>query len=464
MKSFKSLPTNDSFFNYYASLTPTLTKLGFFAQAISAATEIGVIYSIIYSAASDFVPDLAHSIGIAGAVIGTAFLEVGLRKFAPYSVRSILHKKYKGLDMVMTLFIILATAGLLTTSGLLSFKGSKTVVEVVAPDPDLQTDDKAILRFNQDAKALTDQYRADSAAVSTRYSDQIKAKQAYYAALIDVEKNKLQNYIDRERRTGQSYITAKGRIKSQIKALQADQQKVVSDLRSDQGEEMKGLITAKAAQLDLRRLELRTAKEDVRTANISATDRREKLVSGYGSGLAWFTVFGLVVFLVSVILSEVHKKGSGIEEKAQPAQYDFMPSILSELTTAFNNHYQYQSRRLVYWIEGKTPAAQLPKAPNDLYDLTGLQQKKFNVTKEDLERIQADQAKRRQIGFKLPSNDTNENRLNENRYTNEKQRTCHNCEKQYTYRHHKQKYCCDQCRIEAWEKRTGAKLKKGKKK
>lgn len=463
MKSFKSLPTNDSFFNYYASLTPTLHKLGFFAQAISAATEIGVIYSIIYSAAADFVPDLAHSIGIAGAVIGTAFLEVGLRKFAPYSVRSILHKKYEGLDLIMTLFIILATAGLLTTSGLLSFNGSKTVVEVVAPDPDLQTDDKAILSFNQDAKSIIDQYRTDSAAVATRYSDQINSKLAYYDALIDVERNKLQNYIDRERRTGQSYITAKGRIKSQIKTLQADQQKVISDLRSDQGEEMKGLITAKAEKLDLRRLELRTAKEDVRTANISATDKRQNLVSGYGAGLAWFTVFGLVVFLVSVILSEVHKKGSGIEEKAQPAQYDFMPSIISELTTAFNNHYQYHSRRLIYWIEGRTPDAPLPNAPQDLYDLSSIQQKKFNLTKEDLNQIQADQAKRRQIGFKIPSNDTDENRLNENRYSDTKQRICHNCEKEYTYRHHKQKYCCDKCRIEAWEKRTGAKLKKGKK-
>lgn len=38
---------------------------------------------------------------------------------------------------------------------------------------------------------------------------------------------------------------------------------------------------------------------------------------------------------------------------------------------------------------------------------------------------------------------------------------CNFCKTPYIYAHKKQLYCCNQCRISAWEARTGAKLKKG---
>jgi len=41
------------------------------------------------------------------------------------------------------------------------------------------------------------------------------------------------------------------------------------------------------------------------------------------------------------------------------------------------------------------------------------------------------------------------------------QKVCAWCETSYIYAHKKQLYCCEKCRIEAWEARTGAKLKKG---
>ncbi len=59
-------------------------------------------------------------------------------------------------------------------------------------------------------------------------------------------------------------------------------------------------------------------------------------------------------------------------------------------------------------------------------------------------------------------------RLDENRLTKivngapapERDRICENCKSPYIYRHAKQKYCSDECRVAAWENRTGAKLKK----
>jgi ribosomal protein S27AE len=77
----------------------------------------------------------------------------------------------------------------------------------------------------------------------------------------------------------------------------------------------------------------------------------------------------------------------------------------------------------------------------------------------------------RAIGFRFSwqnanENRNNENRINENRInenrndSNSNLRTCPNCGKQYIYKHHKQIYCCEECRIESWEKRTGKKFKK----
>ena len=40
---------------------------------------------------------------------------------------------------------------------------------------------------------------------------------------------------------------------------------------------------------------------------------------------------------------------------------------------------------------------------------------------------------------------------------------CGNCGKSFERKTTNHTYCCDECRIEAWEKRTGAKVKKGKK-
>jgi Zn finger protein HypA/HybF involved in hydrogenase expression len=41
-------------------------------------------------------------------------------------------------------------------------------------------------------------------------------------------------------------------------------------------------------------------------------------------------------------------------------------------------------------------------------------------------------------------------------------RECAYCNQNYDYRHAKQKYCCDECRIEAWQLRTGSAVRKGR--
>jgi len=99
---------------------------------------------------------------------------------------------------------------------------------------------------------------------------------------------------------------------------------------------------------------------------------------------------------------------------------------------------------------------------------------------------QQNESEKRKIGFELLSNETNpvtntkdintiskisntENQYiskidnTENRYVNKsidnQNRICLHCGKHYTYKHHKQKYCCDDCRTQANVNRTGKTLR-----
>jgi hypothetical protein len=68
------------------------------------------------------------------------------------------------------------------------------------------------------------------------------------------------------------------------------------------------------------------------------------------------------------------------------------------------------------------------------------------------------------IGFSFGNSENRiANIVSENRVPSEGNRICKHCNKSYTYKHHKQVYCSNECRNESWEQRTGKKLnfKKG---
>ncbi len=135
MKIRKSLPEKEkflSFFSRYADLIPGVYRLGFFSQLISALTESTIIYAIALSHLKDLSSVHSHLIALVLAILLSLTLEIGLRKFTPFSIRAILNKLYSGLDLYMTLSIFVITVLLLFFSGFLSFKGSKDLVEIAA--------------------------------------------------------------------------------------------------------------------------------------------------------------------------------------------------------------------------------------------------------------------------------------------------------------------------------------------
>lgn len=384
MKSFWTLPKNGDFFNRYATLTPTLYKLGFLAQLVSASTEIGIIYSIIYTSLIGFFPAWAFMAGLIGAILGTAFIEVGLRKFTPYAVRVLLYKRFKGLDLAMSVFIVLTSSALFITSGSLSFKNSKTMVEAVAPDAEQKDYGEADSLLFKENKGIISVYQSDSLEIHNRFKQQLNATQTAFDSKIELEKTKLSKYQRREKITGKSYVTTKDRIRTKISQLQVDRDNKVLELEQKKAKELEDVASTKKMAITHAQNEYEAAKDSVLAFNAISTETMDNKVNKYGGGLAWFTIVCLIIFGLSVTLHEIHRKGAGVEQKVLPTQYDFSDSLGSELFHALSNRYQQRVRSKIRAIEEKTPPPPLPIAANELYSLENLKQPVFELNFEEL--------------------------------------------------------------------------------
>lgn len=383
MKIFHTLPTNDSFYNRYIRLIPTLYRVGFIAQLISALTEFGIIWSLIFSAANDFFPSRAWMIAGIGATIGTALLEVGLRKFTPFSVRAIIFRRFKGIDLAMSVIIMVGTLGLLLVSGLLSFKGSKGMVATVAPQPKERVDTEAREVFELTTEELRNDYVTAKNDVKERFTSQISAIQQQYASLIGIEKTKDKRYRAMEASSGQSYRTIRARISSRIAELEAERDTKVAELRAEETGKLAAVIARRDARFLKAEVQLDKKQNAVTTFNELEKQRVNGIVRNYGNGLAWFTVFCLLVFVVSVTLNELHHKGSGIEERALPTQYNFSQSLVGSFLNALGNRFQQRARTIIQRIEETTPAPPPPIAPHGLFDYSGLKQPRHQLSFEN---------------------------------------------------------------------------------
>ena len=407
MKIQFSLPENGDFFNRYATLIPTLSKLGFIAQIISGITEVGIIYGLIYSRALEHSPTYASWIALLGALLGTAFLEIGLRKFTPYSVRAFLYRRFKGLDLAMTCFIFAINLGLLIASGALSFKGSKEIIEIAAPTPKETDTSKIDIDYQTKKVEVMNGFISDSTTLASNYQKQIEAKQDYFNSLIGVKQSKIKTYDRKEQRTGKSFTTMKETLRGQIQSLEADKSNTISELEKTRTDELKVLITERKTELQKAESNHLKKENTIQKNNQIEKEKAEKRTGKYGNLVAYFTLICLFIFVVSVALNEINKKGSGIEQIAIPNQYNFSQPIFSDFTNMIVDKWNYYLRTWIKNLAEKTPKPPLPSAPPILYNMGTVNQSKLNVEMEETETetiyLSHDipiKKNRQQIGFK----------------------------------------------------------------
>jgi hypothetical protein len=365
MKTLFSLPKDDGFFNRYATLIPTLRKLGILSQVINAITEVGIMYAVVYSLLSEFWGAYAVPLSIFGAMIGTGVIELGLRQFLPYACRAVLFKRFKGLDLWMSLFILISCLALFACSLTMSFRGSKAMVEAAAPTPEQKSTAAADVALNTGKLDATQTFSRDSGEIAARYAGLITTQKNAYGARIETERATVAKY----QRTGQSYTTLINAAKAKINNLQAERAGKIADLEAQKAKEIQDAAARKNADFERLTTAHTFATTDIQTQNSAARQKAESRTRTYGSGLAWFTLIFHFVLILAVALDEMNNKGSGIEQVAQPNQYHFSESIWASFWNTVSDKWNFHARTKIKKWADRTPAPPRPSAPPTLYEL-----------------------------------------------------------------------------------------------
>jgi hypothetical protein len=326
MKSYYNAPKNQSFFQNYYRLTPTLRLMGYLAQVITALAEVGISYRLLLSSIEEVFPEQAPTAALIGAVVMTIFLEVGLRRFLPFSFRAVLYRRFSGLHLLISIPVILITLALMVALGYLSVQGSHEIVRQMAPPPALANEAPIQDRFDQDRQQTWLIWKNDSSLLEQKFQALERGVEARYRARI-AQNPSLVSYKEAEINTLQ-----RKKMDALLEAATRRDQRL-GNLEADRKEAL-----AKVAQLN---------ETSLRSAN-SKTHR-------FGSGLAWFTLIALGVFVFSIGIEEVHRKGSGMEEVVVPSQYSFRPGLFDEVQWAVENRINYRLRDKIKAFEALTP-------------------------------------------------------------------------------------------------------------
>lgn len=510
MKTFKSLPSQAGtpFFERYATLIHSLTKFGVVAQFITGACEIGIIYYLLYPSFTDLFPSIAHPVSITGALFCASLLQVGLKKLFPYSVRAILFKRFTGLDLPLSIFIFLLTGALLAVSVLLSYKGSQDIIDVtIAPPTEKTATASDSIRATTEQRAAAT-FTTDSAMIETKYLGKREAIQSEYQNKIDVTESSATKTRSKSPSWSKELSARANGMKAELKVK-------LATLQSDKVIEIEAKATERKATIEHATARGDSERTDIKAANSEAKAATEQRKSKYKNYVGYFTLFCYIFFLIGFILDEIHKKGAGIETTVLPHQRHFSPSLFAEWSEAVKARYDTFMRSKIYAFADKTNASPLPIALHSLYDFKATPLKNIHTIeieetddddtqviklplkplkvaakrKDDTTKMDDSEPKKaRQIGFKKDDDTTlsmddalkikggkslDDTRVhNDFRYSANLQDDttkvytiksmtggdfgkCEYCGNDFFRNHKKQRFCVDDCRKNAWAKKTG---------
>ena len=496
MKILKSMPNDTAFFERYADLTHSLTKVATIAQIVTGAAEIGILYALLYPSVKDLFPSQAATIATGGAVFCAALLQFGLKKVFPYSIRAILYKRFKGLDMAFSVSVFILTIALLTVSVFLSYNGSKDIAAFAVTPPTEKTttaQDSAKRTATAQANSL---FSSDSSTIETKYKGKSEALTAEFNSRISASEAKASQTVN----TAPSWSKS---LRAQAATLRGEMATKLATLQADKATEIQAKADKRQADIDKATNRADSQADVILSDNKAAKDAAKVKANSYSGYIGYFTLFCYVFFLFTYILNEIYHKGAKIDLTPVPSQRHFDPSVIALFTEALKERIDVFFRKKIYAFSNNTDVQPLPDAVRVLHDFKAntfdevlqvqsdfekmkavklpVKRHKIAATLQDDTTKKADEtpSKVRVIGFKKQdetTDDTDEKEAVRNAYNamsktdgNPSKYTILNCafepcgqafERRTTF----QKYCCEEHRIAAFEARTGRQLKKQAKK
>mgnify|MGYP006924540580 CR=1 FL=1 len=387
MKIKFSLPTNREFYDNYAATLSSFKRNSYFAQVVSALTEIGVVYLFFYKKFAELLtPEQATTAAVTVAIFFTYFLETSLRDSLTSLIRQVLNRRWQGLHKWITTGDCLATIVFICISGLLSFSGSQTVIApAIVGDVSALSFDNLNATRAADRTAIMDGYNASKADVSSRYDNQIQAIKNSYDAKVSAKDGDVSKYRDKEKRTGKSYRSTIQKLESSKAKYRSEKAAEVAQLQAKKSEALANIEGKRAKESDRTQKEYSSEKERITKSKDKELAKNESQVQMWGLGFGVFSLAALGYLIYALIRIEIIKHGSGIKETPLPTDYDFKNGILSEMGEAITERWQ----RFWFGIIRKfTDATRPPLAPNEkeipiLFDRGEMEQPKVNVKFED---------------------------------------------------------------------------------
>jgi hypothetical protein len=355
-------PEGQQFYTRYASLVPALTKSGYLAQIVSGLTEWGILYALIYSSLAAFWPDHAAAAGIAGATVGVLVVEVGLRRLLPYGARAIIYKRWQGLDLWISCVVLATAALLLAVSALLSFTGSRSLVDNMASPPAEATTTATDSLATAEADLVTASWQRDESDLVKAYDVRLDAVRKAAAATVRRLDGQLATIRTKERTSGQNYTTRRAQLAELKTDAEADRDEQLASLTTEREAQLAEIRSRNRGQLDGITVGRNNSRNQVANDNAAALQDHQQQVNSYGGGLAWFTVVCLVILIVSVVIKELHQAGAGIVEQVEPDAYTFEAGAVAAFVGALQGRFTRFAFGLVHHIERGTPEAPEPVA------------------------------------------------------------------------------------------------------
>lgn len=474
MQTKNLIAKNKQFFERYAHLISSLTTVAIIAQIIAGVCEVGILYSLLNSALTDFLTGYWLNIVSTGAaILCAAMLQIGVKLIYPYAVRAILHKLFKNLDLALTIGIFILTVALLTCSITLSFEGSKEIAETIVQKPIIKNHVRADSLKAIDVAQANKLFTIDSMNTASKYSGKVAATNTDYLLRI-------------------AQIERKG---SHATSLRAELKTVLSNLKTEEATEMQGISTDRKKLVSQSDSRADSETIIVNADNLAAKSDADLKKLKYKGYIKYFAMFCYLFFLSIFTLNEIYKKGAEIKTKVKPSQRHLSASLISEFKETVLEKFDVWARTLIYAWHDRTPPQPLPTAlralqehefdlltdiikieseavktrvirlPTKVHKLAASSDKKSDDTKDDTTQ------KRAQIGF-VKRDDTNDD-TKENRTPTKivggdivKNKTiltsgtdiigqCPTCLNSFVKNHKKQVYCGTKCRQENHIKKGG---------
>lgn len=394
MKNLKSPPSNHEFFSAYIGLVKSLNIAGYLGQIISALTEIGGIFTGALIALKPIIP-APYSYYASGliAILGTAILEIGLRKSLPKTVDAILYRRFKGLHLAVTIFTFVICLLLLSASGFLSFSNSRTIVaDMTKGKYEAQAATADSLK-NAVIDSIKAEYTTKRKEINRKATERQEQKAKAQLAALAVAQREYSNIIRRENQEGANYRTLKDAARLKVDKARLDIENATLEVTEQKDKEL--------ANLDEKeREDLKEAAASFAGISGKIEGEQAETVSKYGGGLAYFTIICLILLVVSIILNQIVAKGAGIKENVQLSQYDINPHWFEMASEAIKDRFNYMVQSRITSFANRTPPPPLPEKLSELYDPTQLANVLAKLKAEEgNEEEYTVERKRRAIGF-----------------------------------------------------------------